>query len=213
MQYNGQLLDFLAWKLHMENETSSHYVKNCGYKSTARKKFTHYDCNRSYSYEPTAIYRRSNSYKIGVACPSRLGVNIMNTGDVIVTFWKTHVGHDKSFKTLPLSTNLKLEIAGLFIYLKILLKICVIYLFFLTDKMKQGIADNVIIETVFQEGLLGLKSKRDMLVNKQDLDNIRRKYNLKRSTSRKVKICDKSYSESSPSISMPSHLLFHTYSK
>ncbi|XP_026464510.1 uncharacterized protein LOC113367097 [Ctenocephalides felis] len=106
--------DFNKWKIETEQSDVSSYVKDTSaYKAKNEYHIAYYNCHRSHSSvekKKKTFSRVFKSKKIGHACPSRIVCKMHNDGHINVDYYKTHVGHEKVLKFLPLDQNLKQNI-------------------------------------------------------------------------------------------------------
>ncbi|XP_026464645.1 uncharacterized protein LOC113367234 [Ctenocephalides felis] len=94
------------------------------------------------------------SRRIGSACPSRIISTLYDDGHVVVDYWKTHVGHEKLAKYVPIDKNLLKDIR---------------------EKIIAGVNDDVIIGTIREACYRKTLPERASLISKKDLWNIKKK--------------------------------------
>ncbi|XP_074604044.1 uncharacterized protein LOC141857445 [Brevipalpus obovatus] len=110
-EYGGITLDFLAWKSRMEDDETAHYALKTGKREDKRR---YYECNRSGEYKSEGsnirARRQKDTRKIGKRCPSTIRVHEKDD-KIHVTFYRTHVGHQKEMKHISIPQNDRIEIA------------------------------------------------------------------------------------------------------
>uniref|UniRef100_A0A6P7GTX0 Uncharacterized protein LOC114346396 n=1 Tax=Diabrotica virgifera virgifera TaxID=50390 RepID=A0A6P7GTX0_DIAVI len=153
---------FLEWKLSVENNDKNNFVLLRPKGSTAGGKSisTFYCFRDGYFKSKGSNIRRekiSGSNKINAHCPAKMKVITHPTGEIIVEFFKTHVGHQNEVGRMRLSKEEREEIAK-----NIASKIPF-----------QNILDNI------RTSLSNDEVQRRDLITRQDIKNIARDYNLK----------------------------------
>lgn len=122
---------------------------------------SYYGCHRSGSSRLTGTGKRlkwSHSSKIGSICPARIVVTNIE-GRITVDYCKTHVGHSKSIKFLHLTKEERDELAG---------------------KIKIGVTFDRILDDIRESVVSNENIHRLHIVDKRDLYNIVRDYELDR---------------------------------
>lgn len=153
-------LEFEKWKMEMEKETISKYIKYRA-KRTNEKVIHFYRCHRDGFFKKSGKNIRHlkllGSNKINGHCPARLDVTVLNkSGCVSVKYIKTHVGHDMDLRRLTLTKKEKEQIADK-----------------IGQKMPFDEILNVVRDNVSKDNL-----ERIHLLTKKDLFNIKKIYNL-----------------------------------
>ncbi|XP_050508299.1 uncharacterized protein LOC126885657 isoform X2 [Diabrotica virgifera virgifera] len=123
-------------------------------------KMLYYECNRSdaYGYKPNYKVRTEKSggsIRIKGVCPSRLVCKLRNQGQVSVSYWKTHVGHNEELRTMHLSKAEEKMIV---------------------EKVTSGVPHSRILED--SRKMETPKLGRLPLLTSIDLRNLSRKYNI-----------------------------------
>ncbi|VEN46173.1 unnamed protein product [Callosobruchus maculatus] len=158
--------EFNKWKDDMQTRSVSYYSLDTSTKHLSCGDFKqYYNCHRSYTYKPKGKNIRSlkatGTNKIGSACPSRLEVTIKGTMEkselVQVKFWKTHYGHSLDLGHTCLGKDTRKELAG---------------------KLQQGVTFQHILDQVRESDIKEEGLKRNHLLEKKDLHNIMRDFNL-----------------------------------
>jgi hypothetical protein len=149
---------FKIWKEAEEVKTNSHYVQHCSSSLSGNTRKWYYYCNRAGTYKPRGEGSRQvkmqGSNKIGHQCTAHMKAKQTSTGEVTVKYCHYHI-HGHSLGALPLPENLKQMVA------------C---------KLKDGVAIDKIMDTV-RDNVDG-EFKREHLITRQDIMNIKRKYNI-----------------------------------
>ncbi|XP_050503242.1 uncharacterized protein LOC126882376 [Diabrotica virgifera virgifera] len=97
--------EYETWKDKQKIETSYALTRVC---NTKEHKSLYYECNRSdiRGYKPNYKIRTEKSggsIKIKGVCPSRLICKQRDQGQVSVSYWKTHAGHEEELRAMHLS--------------------------------------------------------------------------------------------------------------
>ncbi|XP_072386804.1 uncharacterized protein [Diabrotica undecimpunctata] len=149
--------EYERWKDMQKIETSyaMHRMLNRN-----EHKALYYECNRSNvdGYKPNYKIRTEKSggsIKIKGVCPSRLICKLRDQGQVSVSYWKTHAGHNEELKTMHLSKAQE--------------KIIV-------EKLMSGVPPSTILDDLRK--LETPKLERLALLTSKDLTNLSRKYNI-----------------------------------
>ncbi|KFM82667.1 hypothetical protein X975_19121, partial [Stegodyphus mimosarum] len=103
--------EFKAWKTFVEKCNSDRYIRLSSSKRIKSGSKEYYYCHRSGVHESKATGKKmikiQGSNKVGTTCPASMVVTEYDAhpGQVWVTFWKTHVGHDHKRSRAFLAEN------------------------------------------------------------------------------------------------------------
>ncbi|XP_072378976.1 uncharacterized protein [Diabrotica undecimpunctata] len=149
--------EYEKWKDMQKIETSyaMHRMLNRN-----EHKVLYYECNRSNvdGYKPNYKIRTEKSggsIKIKGVCPSRLICKLRDQGQVSVSYWKTHAGHNEELRTMHLSKAQEKVIV---------------------EKLMSGVPPSRILDD--SRKLKTPKLERLALLTSKDLTNLSRKYNI-----------------------------------
>uniref|UniRef100_A0A1B6EEE5 C2H2-type domain-containing protein n=2 Tax=Clastoptera arizonana TaxID=38151 RepID=A0A1B6EEE5_9HEMI len=153
--------DFKNWKSEIEKEDLAFFH----FKASTENR-SYYECHRSgprkvmKTGEGDKLSKCVNTIKIGKTCPARIVATNVN-GRIYVHSQRVHVGHTQSIQFLRLTREERDDLAG---------------------RLKAGIDPNQILDDIRESVVLqdqnDITIKRIHLVNKRDLYNIIRDYNL-----------------------------------
>nr|XP_054922708.1 uncharacterized protein LOC129382584 [Dermacentor andersoni] len=153
--------DFLPWKDNVESKTCSHFVASTGRKENSSGVFRRYlNCHRSGTYIELPTTQRKHqikvqgSSKIGIPCFAMLEVTERDS-KVFVVFQKNHYGHLDEIAHQRLSVAETKVIAG---------------------RLAEGVPPKTILQKI--KAGTSAASSRMKLVTREDLRNIRDKYNI-----------------------------------
>lgn len=150
--------DFLVWKDEVEVSVGSKFVRYTVKRFKTCTKVYH-RCYRDGLYIPRGCglrkYKAGGSNKINGCCPASLVSTHRRDGKVDVVFLPIHIGHETELDRLPLKTSERDLIA---------------------QKLTEQISPEVILREV-NESIAGSDTSARLL-NKKDIHNIRRDYNL-----------------------------------
>ena len=152
--------EFMSWKSTEEENLSTSYVQQCGVRTSNTAKVWYYYCNRAGKYKAKGKGRRQTksqgTAKIGTQCSAHLkAVQYLNSKKVCVTYCTTHINHSIRLAHLRMPTHIRMELAA---------------------KLAQGISMDRILDDIRDS--ITSKLDRTHLINKQDLHNIKRQYNI-----------------------------------
>lgn len=143
------------WKKGEEADILGHFVV----RSTLSSKKTYFKCHRSGASRGKLEGERVNwrpSIKTGKNCPARIVLS--KTGETFkIQYFKTHVGHDLSVKFLHLTKEERSIMAG---------------------RIQEGVPLNRILDDIRESVFEEVGIKRLHLVEKKDLHNIIREFNI-----------------------------------
>jgi len=151
------LRDFKEWKERMERESRSFFRIYHSAKSGLRKMYV---CNRTGVFVPKKKGEKrrelkvKGSKKIGGTCPARITMHQDVEGKILVTFFKSHVGHEPDIGALGLTLTEKQ---------------------FLASKMAQGVPKQVILDKILENFN---PEKRMSYTTLKDLHNIAQSFCL-----------------------------------
>ncbi|XP_035212527.1 uncharacterized protein LOC118186520 [Stegodyphus dumicola] len=103
--------EFKAWKTFVEKSSSDRYVRASSAIRIKSGSRTYYYCHRSGLQRSIATGKKmlkiQGSNKIGATCPASMAITEYDAhpGQVWVTYWKTHVGHDHKRSRAFLAEN------------------------------------------------------------------------------------------------------------
>ncbi|XP_050065717.1 uncharacterized protein LOC126554715, partial [Aphis gossypii] len=165
----GDISEFEKWKQDLEQHTSSMYTLD---RATSQLRDgnlrNYYYCHRSYNYRSQGNdirhVKSMGSNKIGKACPAMLKVTISNSDKTVFTqFWKTHCGHVEEIGRIRLDHMTRTLIAG---------------------KLEEGVTLTHILDSIRESEMSSDALKRSCLLERQDLYNITRDFNINYATKR-----------------------------
>ncbi|GFV78777.1 MULE domain-containing protein [Trichonephila clavipes] len=117
-----------------------------------------YDCCRSGTHKPKGKGLRNlksqGSAKIGISCPAVIKVR-QSTENVVVHYFSKHQNHETQLEHLRLSESDRTAIAG---------------------KLKEGVSKKFFLQDIREE--ITVDSGRKMLIEKKDIHNIKRDFNI-----------------------------------
>ncbi|VVC25958.1 Zinc finger C2H2-type [Cinara cedri] len=152
--------DFYLWKKNVEEKEVCQYIRSTSKKKSGGKEYIYYYCHRSFdprvSNNRCKTEKRYGSVKTGHVCPSNIKVHI-NNSKIEVIYCSTHLWHTKDLKRLRLSVEDRHKVA---------------------EKLIMGEPVNKILEDVQLTSLTNEGVKRINLLNKRDIHNIRRDFNI-----------------------------------
>ncbi|GFW88347.1 MULE domain-containing protein [Trichonephila clavipes] len=153
----AHLQEFVTWK--EENKTMSKYVRQRGCKTLQNGEIVmNYHCCRSGTYKPRVKglknLKSQGSAKIGTSCPAVIKV-IQSTENVVVHYFPKHQNHETQLEHLRLSESNRTAIAG---------------------KLKEGVSEIFFLQDIREEIIVD--SGRKMLIEKKDIHNIKRDFNI-----------------------------------
>ena len=143
----------------MEVESNSLYVQHCSKQTSKSVHRWYYYCNRGGNYKPKGEGKRSlkmqGSNKIGFNCTAHIKVVQDTTSGVVnVNFCPSH-NHSITLGHVPMSEDTRMLVA---------------------HKLKDGVTIEKILDDIRDE--VGSSFKRHHLVNRQDINNIKRQFNI-----------------------------------
>ena len=152
---------FLDWKCEEEESTCSYYIKHGGSIASSSVHYHYFYCNRSGSFKSKGSGARNikvqNSSKIGATCIAHMKVEEdTKNGLCKVQYCSTHCGHKKELAYMRIPESLKIKIAS---------------------QLRQGVSVNSIMDSI-RDVSLSEGIKREHLLVKQDVQNIKRMLNL-----------------------------------
>lgn len=149
---------FNLWKKGIEDATNSHYVQHSSSNCTGNERNWYYYCNRAGTYKPRGKGNRQlklqGTSKIGKQCSAHIKATQKQCGEVSVHYCGFHT-HSTSIGHLPISNSVRETIA------------C---------KLKDGVKLDNILDDI-RDKIAGI-FKREHLITKQDIQNIKRQYNI-----------------------------------
>ncbi|CAG9830048.1 unnamed protein product [Diabrotica balteata] len=152
----SSLQEYETWK-DMQKFETSYRINRVVHKN--KQKTIYYDCNRSNITGYKSNYKirtekSGGSIKIKGVCPSRMICKLRDQGQVSVSYWKTHAGHQEELRTMHLSKAEEKMIV---------------------EKLTSGVPFRRILEDSRKSGTPELE--RLSLLTSKDLSNLSRKYN------------------------------------
>ena len=152
--------EFMTWKSAEEENINTSYVQHCGARTSTTAKVWYFYCNRAGKYKSKSSGKRQNksqgTSKIGDQCSAHLkAVQHLNSGKVSVTYCNTHHNHAIKLAHLRMPQHYKMELAA---------------------KLLQGVTMDRILDDI-RDGITN-RIVRSHLVNRQDLHNLKRQYNI-----------------------------------
>ena len=151
---------FISWKNEEEKETNSQFTLQCAPRTTLNTKVWYYYCHRAGKYISKGQQKRQlksqGTNKLGKQCTAHMKVSqSVITGDVSVSYCGHHHNHSTSLAHLQIPNDIRLQ----FIH-----------------KLQQGITMDRILDDIRESLDNGIG--REHLVTKQDLHNIKARYNI-----------------------------------
>ncbi|GFR21199.1 MULE domain-containing protein [Trichonephila clavata] len=117
-----------------------------------------YHCCRSGTYKPKGkgvkSLKSQGSAKIGISCPAIIKVR-QSTENVVVQYFPNHKNHENQLEHLRLSESDRAAVAG---------------------RLKEGVGEKKILQDIREE--ITVDSGRKMLIEKKDIHNIKRDFNI-----------------------------------
>ncbi|GFY55218.1 MULE domain-containing protein [Trichonephila inaurata madagascariensis] len=137
----------------------SKYVRQRGCKTLKNGDIViNYHCCRSGTYKPKGKslnnLKSQGSAKIGISCPAVIKVR-QSTENVVVQYFPKHQNHEIQLEHLRLSESDRTAIAG---------------------RLKEGISEKIFLQDIREE--ITVDSGRKMLIEKKDIHNIKRYFNV-----------------------------------
>ncbi|GFY17290.1 MULE domain-containing protein [Trichonephila clavipes] len=137
----------------------SKYVRQRGCKTLQNEEVVmNYHCCRSGTYKQKGKglmnLKSQGSAKIGISCPAVIKVR-QSTENVVVHYFPKHQNHETQLEHLRLSESDRTAIAG---------------------KLKEGVSENIFLQDIREE--ITVDSGRKMLIEKKDIHNIKRDFNI-----------------------------------
>ncbi|GFX98851.1 MULE domain-containing protein [Trichonephila clavipes] len=137
----------------------SKYVRQQGCKTLQNGEIVmNYHCCRSGTYKPKGKglknLKSQGSAKIGISCPAVIKVR-QSTENVVVHYFPKHPNHETQLEHLRLSESDRTAIAG---------------------RLKEGVSKKEIFQDIREE--ITVDSGRKMLIEKKDIHNIKRDFNI-----------------------------------
>ncbi|XP_073987303.1 uncharacterized protein [Rhodnius prolixus] len=154
--------EFLKWKLNLEKNDTSKFVKYCGNsKIKDGSTRSYYYCHRSYVHKSYVLHRmkklkKQGLTKIGAHCPARMKVLCKKDGAISVHYTKTHLGHEREICYINLSLDERKYLASL---------------------ISKNMTFDEILNDIKKHGDFNNFRKLN-LVTRTDLHNIRRSFHL-----------------------------------
>lgn len=152
---------FLTWKNKTEIYTKSKFVRNISGFSSSGGKTEYFQCNRSgyFSSKSKGLrhLKTQGTCKINSICPARMKVRVLENGEHLIQFTKTHVGHGHDLGHLSL-TQIQREA--------------------LATKIASQIPFDAILGDVRESIESNLEYGRIHLLTRKDLHNIKQSFNL-----------------------------------
>ena len=151
---------FLQWKEVEELHTKSSFVQKSGSQMHDNNKHFYYYCNRAGNYQTRGNNERSlksqGSNKSVSHCSAYIQatVNILK-GVVYVKYNSTHYNHELQLGHLPIVSSTRNTIA---------------------NKLRHGVTPQRILDDIREVSATNIS--RDHLVNKKDINNIKKQYNI-----------------------------------
>lgn len=106
--------EFKLWKSELERLTMSKFSRTSG-KQNVYSKSTYYQCHHSgnipMSRDPADTQRKRQTKKLGRTCTAFLHVKENDDRTVVLRGCTKHSGHGKDVRVLPLTDDIKMEIA------------------------------------------------------------------------------------------------------
>ncbi|KAE9523853.1 hypothetical protein AGLY_015741 [Aphis glycines] len=156
-------VEFNKWKSGVEEKEGCQYVKRTYQKQSGDKEYIYFFCHRSFDSRIHNNGKKSSksggSLKIGHVCPSNIVVH-KETTKVSVDYCSTHLWHTVEIAKQRIPIEERNKIAG---------------------KLAIGVPVNRILDDI-RELKVGTPLKRIHLIEKKDLHNIKRDYNISYNT-------------------------------
>ncbi|KAE9534024.1 hypothetical protein AGLY_008760 [Aphis glycines] len=154
------MTNFNYWKKDIEEKELCQYVKSTSSKTNGDKIYIYYYCHRIMNKEYKSS-KSGGSVKTGHVCPSNIKVNIDHQ-NIKANFCSTHLWHTHDIEKQRLYVENRSMIAKLI---------------FCTWKLVLGVPVNRILDDIRSSDIEG-GIKRIHLLEKQDIHNIKRSYNI-----------------------------------
>lgn len=150
---------FLTWKTSKELESNTKYVQHCSIQSSITTRRWYYYCNRSGHYTPKGEGKRhlkmQGTNKIGHNCTAYLkATESTESGEVVVEYCDSHT-HPIQLGHIPIADDSRM---------------------FIAQKLREGVAIDKILDSIRDN--IGSTIKRQHLINRQDINNIKRQFNV-----------------------------------
>lgn len=155
-------IEFLSWKITFELKENSTYILNTGKKNGKNGTISYYECCRSGEYKEKAIKNRSTksqgTKKINFNCTSHIVLfEPFEKEECFATIYKDHYGHETDeLQHLSIPMPIKCEIAS---------------------KISQGVTFEKILDN-YRDRIDTHYLKREDLITRKDLHNIKQKFDL-----------------------------------
>lgn len=155
------IIEFQTWLRNIELENNCEYIQRTGKRKSKNGLRSYYECCRSGVHKEIKNPKRSiklqGSKKINQNCTSHIKLfEPLHDGKCIMTFYKDHYGHkENQLQHIKLPIEKKQEIA---------------------TNLSQGVTFERVLDN-FRENI-GVSLKREDLITRADLHNIKHKYNL-----------------------------------
>ena len=155
-----EFTSFLTWKGEEETRTHSNYVQECAPQTYSNKQHWYYYCNRSGKCQSRAKGVRQTkgqgSCKVGERCIAHMkAIKDNYTGEVVVQYCSTHHNHEVNIGQLRMQHDTRMKIAA---------------------QLQQGVTIEKIMDNI--RGNIEKGITREHLVTKQDIHNIKNRYNI-----------------------------------
>ena len=154
------LEEFHAWKAEEEEHTSSSFVQNCGQQRLPNARVWYYYCNRAGTYKSKGSGKRQlksqGSSKLGEQCSAHIKVSEdIASGIITAKYCKTHHNHQIKLAHIRIPQHIRMDLAA---------------------KLQQGITMERILDDIRDS--VTFEMKREHLVTRQDLHNVKHQYNI-----------------------------------
>ena len=150
---------FLTWKASKEIESNSRYSQHCSTQISLTTRRWYYYCNRSGQYTPKGEGKRNlkiqGTSKIGYNCTAHIkATENTESGDITVEYCDSH-SHPIQLGHIPIPEDARMLIAR---------------------KLGEGVTIDKILDDIRDN--VGSAIKRQHLINRQDINNIKRQFNI-----------------------------------
>ena len=150
---------FMDWKVKEETKANSHYIQLCAPQLYGENEHYYFYCNRSGQYIAKGKGKRQiktqDTSKAGSTCTAHIkAVKTLTTGKITAHYCSTHSNHSISLGHLRISAITKEKIAL---------------------KLIEGVAAERILDDMRDS--ITVTVTRELLINKQDIHNIKLKHN------------------------------------
>ena len=154
--------EFLSWKSDEQEKSSSSYVQHSSNRKYGTKMYQYLYCNRSGKVRLRGKGKRhiktQGSSKIDARCIANMKVMTDTiTGSITVKYCSTHTGHLLELAHLPISSELRLNIAA---------------------KLHDGVPVDVVLDSI-RDSMPNGNITRKQLLSRQDILNIKKQLNIK----------------------------------